>query len=113
MIPINLETAKLLNSITNDFLHYKDSYKEEGIFYPAPIQEEVIEWLWIKHKILVQTPLRMPYYKENDIHFIITIQEQGYDPDKKETIFFYGEDDVFYDRNVAMEEGIIKALKLI
>lgn len=94
-------------AVANKNIFYPDNDKH--YFIPAPFQEEVIEWLWNDHKILVYAPLRMPKYNCDEIHFIIITQKT-----KDDNIISYKEyDNIFFDRNEAMEQGIIEALKLI
>lgn len=71
---------------------------EIGTFIPAPFQEEVIEWLWNEHKIHIH--VEQPTYNG---YFLYICRCIGTERSKAG----------FYDRNEAMEQGIIDALKLI
>jgi len=106
---IRFETAKLLKEKTSDFKDYEgDFYEDEHEEFPAPYQEEVIEWLWEKHKIYIEMYLKqyglasLCYSIKTSIKYIL------------EGIFVKEElKDNFETRNDAIEQGIIRALELI
>ena len=102
---IRFETAKLLKEKTSDFKDYEGDFYEE---YPSPYQEEVIEWLWEKHKICIETSLKqyglisLCYSIKTSIKYLI------------EGVFVKEElKDNFETRNDSIEQGIIRALELI
>lgn len=105
---IRFETAKLLKEKTSDFKDYEgDFYEDEHEEFPAPYQEEVIDWLW-EHKINVTPILIRSNFR---IRFVIlTYLIQYYE--KGELVTKDGSKP-FKTRNDAIEEGIIRALELI
>lgn len=126
---IKLSTAKKLISITDYFNRYiGDWYECDDGSYPSPYQEEVIEWIWKKHKIHIEILVReqrsIDIYRPNQIEFY---NEEELEEIKKEPkpLFnilikdmmsldiYYEQQLVFIDRNRAMEEGIKEALKII
>lgn len=110
----SLNTKELVSYLQNNLfavvgedIFYDDDNKH--YFIPAPLQEEVIEWLWNEHKIYVQSTLQLANELCHDHNFsiIIKISENRFVIRSKEC------DKRFANRNEAMEYGIIEALKLI
>ena len=88
------------NILPNDNDHY---------FTPAPLQEEVIDWLWNEHKICIETPIFVDFFNYTNFYFgylINCLRDDKVVRDHK----IYKK---LKDRNEAMEQGIMEALKLI
>ena len=99
------EEANLRNCPFNqrDFIIRKE-YK-----YPAPFQEEVIEWLWNEHKIHIELEI----HTRNDNTCYLEVLIITFKDGDGGLGFYSTKEYSLSSRYEAIEEGIVEALKLI
>ena len=109
-----LNTNELVRYIQNNTFAVADKNifypdNDKHYFTPAPLQEEVIEWLWNEHKICLETPIFVDFFNYTDFSFGCLINCLRDDKVVRDYKIY----EKFKYRNEAMERGIIEALKLI